>query len=231
MEYPFLPSWLDHEDEALSLSAKVLKSYLDMPSITPLGQHSAEQLLFRLKFLVFEGEVFDIIPQENERFTITDVMFEEDIMDAMSEVKLQVRLHGARPKREIFDRCILRRRKPKDGNTAAPWDNAASVSSFSSALQAAQQLSFGSSKVRHEDGIDDVMIANNLAKTAKGERTEAYGFIWSWEDTASEIQLNMKRRRSPNAHVREPNGTLASNDTSSSLFSRLFTCGNVETTA
>eukprot|EP00526_Cylindrotheca_closterium_P004682 CAMPEP_0113628566 /NCGR_PEP_ID=MMETSP0017_2-20120614/14803_1 /TAXON_ID=2856 /ORGANISM="Cylindrotheca closterium" /LENGTH=787 /DNA_ID=CAMNT_0000538879 /DNA_START=103 /DNA_END=2462 /DNA_ORIENTATION=- /assembly_acc=CAM_ASM_000147 len=229
---PFLPSWLDHEDEALSLSAKVLKSYIDMPSVTPLGKHSAEQLLFRLKFLVFEGEVLDLIPQDGERLTVTDVLFEEDIMDAMSEIQLQFLLHGAKPRKEIFDRSILRRRKPKDGNTAEPWDNTASVSTFSSALQAVQQLSFGSAKVRHVDGIDDVMIANNLAKCANGQRTEAYGYMWSWEDTASEIQLNMKRRGSPTAHVQEPvvsNSTFASNDTSSTIFSRLFTCGNVET--
>ncbi|CAJ1950610.1 unnamed protein product [Cylindrotheca closterium] len=230
---PFLPSWLDDEDESLSVSAKVVKSYLDMPSVTPLGKHSAEQLLFRLKFLVFEGEVFDLIPQNGE-LAVTDIFFEDDIMDAMSEVQLQFRLHGARPKKEIFDRSILRRRKPRDGNTAAPWDNAASVATFSSALQAVQQLSFGSSKVRHVDGIDDVMIANNLAKCANGQRTEAYGFMWSWEDTANEIQLNMKRRGSLNADFQEPgasNSTFASNDTSSTIFSRLFTCGNVETTA
>lgn len=205
-----------------------------MPSITPLGKHSAEQLVFRLKFLVFEGEVLDLVPQDGERLIVTDVLFEEDIMDAMSAVQLQLRLHGARPRREIFDRSILRRRKPRDGNTDAPWDNTASVATFSSALQAVQQLSFGSSKVRHVHGIDDVLIANNLVKCANGQRTEAYGFMWSWKDSASEIQQNMKRRGSPNAHVLEPagsNDTMASNDTPSTIFSRLFNCGNVETTA
>ena len=93
-----------------SLSTKVLKSYLDMENITPLGKHSAEQLLFRLKFLKFEGEVLDLIPEEGESVTATDILFEKDIMDAIVAVQLRVRLHGARPKKDILDRPILRRR-------------------------------------------------------------------------------------------------------------------------
>ena len=148
------------------MSAKVIKSYLDTPSITPLGKHSAEQLLFRLKFLKFEGEVSDLVPQEGENVKSSDLLFEPDLLEGISAVQLRFLLHGARPKKDISNRPILRRRKPKDGNTDAPWDNSASVVAFSSALQAVQQLSYGSAKVHHVDGIDDVMIANNLAKCA-----------------------------------------------------------------
>jgi hypothetical protein len=105
------------------------------------------------------------------------------------------RTAGAKPCDDIFDRPILRSRKPRKGNRA-PWDNRAAISVFPSALQAVQQLSYGSVKVRHIDPIDDILIANNIAKSANGETTESYNFWWSWEDTASEIQRNLERERS-----------------------------------
>ena len=64
------------------------------------------------------------------------------------------------------------------------------------ALHAVQDLSFGSTLVRHMDAIDDVLIANNIANSANGEKTESYNFWWSWEDAAGEIQKNLERQRS-----------------------------------
>ena len=64
------------------------------------------------------------------------------------------------------------------------------------ALVAVQELSFGSSRVRHMDAIDDIMIANNIANSANGDKTESYHYWWSWEDAASEIQRNLERIRS-----------------------------------
>jgi hypothetical protein len=106
------------------------------------------------------------------------------------------RTHGTCPTDHIFDRPILRSRKPSKENARSPWDNRASVSVFPTALQAVQQLSYGSAKVRHIDPIDDILIANNIANSADGETTESYNFMWSWEDKASEIQRNLERERS-----------------------------------
>lgn len=46
------------------------------------------------------------------------------------------------------------------------------------------------------DAIDDVLIANNIANSANGEKTESYNFWWSWQDAAGEIQKNLERQRS-----------------------------------
>jgi hypothetical protein len=67
---------------------------------------------------------------------------------------------------------------------------------FPSALFAVQELSFGSSRVRHMDAIDDIMIANNIANSANGDKTESYNYWWSWQDAAGEIQRNLERMRS-----------------------------------
>lgn len=64
------------------------------------------------------------------------------------------------------------------------------------ALFAVQELSFGSSRVRHMDAIDDIMIANNIANSANGDKTESYNYWWSWQDAAEEIQRNLERMRS-----------------------------------
>lgn len=65
------------------------------------------------------------------------------------------------------------------------------------ALLAVQELSFASSRVRHMDAIDDIMVANNIANSANGDKTESYNYLWSWQDQAGEIQRNlMERQRS-----------------------------------
>jgi len=193
---PFLPSWLSDEDENEVLCAKVLTSYLHMAnSITPAGRHAAEQLMLRLKFLMFEGEVEGLVP-EGSCLNVSDLTFEDDTMSKIISIQLGKRVHGAKPNDNIFDRPILRRRKPKTGNMLGPWDNVSSVSVFSSALNAVQQLSFGSRRVRHAGSIDDILIANNIANSANGERTESYNYMWSWKDKAGLIQLNMTRQRS-----------------------------------
>lgn len=54
-----------------------------------------------------------------------------------------------------------------------------------SALYAVQQLSFGSTKIRHNGPIDDILIANNIASSADGLETESYGYKWTWKDEAT----------------------------------------------
>lgn len=68
------------------------------------------------------------------------------------------------------------------------------------ALIAVQQLSFGSTKVRHVDAIDDIQIANNIANSANGEKTESYNYWWIWQDSASsDIRNSLSRLRSPDS--------------------------------
>lgn len=70
------------------------------------------------------------------------------------------------------------------------------------ALIAVQHLSFGSTKVRHLDAIDDVLIANNIANSANGEKTESYNYWWSWQDNSGEdIQQRFSRLRSESSSM------------------------------
>lgn len=139
---------------------------------------------------------------------------------------MEKRKHGARPSDDIFDRPILRSKAPR-GTNEAPWDNGTAVSVYpngkdsfnlyfnvvirgiislcslapsSKALIATQQLSFRSTKVRHLDAIDDVLIANNIANSANGEKTESYNFWWTWQDNAAgDIRKTLSRLRSPDS--------------------------------
>ena len=87
------------------------------------------------------------------------------------------------------------------------------------ALIAVQSLSFGSTKVRHLDAIDDVLIANNIAHSANGEKVESYDYWWSWQDTAKEIQKKLSSQRSGDLFG------FPSQQDSGGPFS-LFGCGN-----
>lgn len=69
------------------------------------------------------------------------------------------------------------------------------------ALIAVQQLSFGSTKVRHLDAIDDVLIANNIANSANGEKTESYNYWWSWQENGDNIQQRFSNLRSESSSM------------------------------
>ena len=177
-----------------SLAAKVLTTYVHMENTTPAGRHAAEQLLLRLRYLKMSGSLRDLV---HTRVPSTDdYSFGEELTKATDSIIVEKRSHGARPRIDIFDRPVLRSRAPKKGNNSAPWDSRSSVSIYSSALLAVQHLSFGSTKVRHMDAIDDIAIANNIASSANGEKTESYNYWWSWQDAAGEIQKNLERQRS-----------------------------------
>jgi hypothetical protein len=167
-----------------------------MSNVTPAGRHAAEQILLRRNYLVFKGRMSDLAAPAGSNPSITDMVFDDDLLSKAERIVVSKRSHGAKPRDDIFDRAILRSRAPRKGNKRAPWNNRASVSAFSSALHAVQQLSYGSTKVRHIDAIDDILIANNIANSANGEKTESYNYWWSWQDSALEIQRNLEHKTS-----------------------------------
>uniref|UniRef100_A0A7S1FVN5 Protein HGH1 homolog n=1 Tax=Corethron hystrix TaxID=216773 RepID=A0A7S1FVN5_9STRA len=184
---PFLPK-VFNQDQLLE---KVLISYLNSESITPAGKHAAEQILLRVPYLLFEDD-------PESMTTSSDLTYEFE--NKMKEVAMQIFVGeapsicgGAKPLDMIFSRPILRSRIPKK-NADSPWDNNSSIKAFPSALHAVQDISFGSKKVQHMDPIDDILIANNIACSANGEKTESYNFMWSWEDAAQSIHKNLERK-------------------------------------
>jgi len=172
---PFLPMPYSFGSQA----DKVLTSYLQTPNVTPAGQHAASQLLLRMKYLVFQGEIED---EGDSGIQSSDFELSFEIKRDLESIVVETRSPGAKPREDIFDRPILRSRAPKKGMEKAPWDNASSVSPFPNALLAIQQMSFGSTKVRHLGSIDDVFIANSIAKCAGGEKSESYNYWWKWQD-------------------------------------------------
>jgi len=184
-----------------------------------------------------------------------DYAFDESLFEAADAIIVEKRKHGARPREDIFDRPILRSKASKRGTHQAPWENGAAVSlypngknvlpyvlhvcvigldSFSPcfytpALIAVQHLSFGSTKVRHLDAIDDVLIANNIANSANGEKTESYNYWWSWQDNPDNIQNAFSRLRSSESSTMFgvfPSVTQESFGGSDFPFS-FFGCGNL----
>ena len=159
---------------------------------------------------------------EDDGPSSADYAFGESLLEAAETIIVEKRKHGARPREDIFDRPILRSRAPKRGTHQAPWENGAAVTAYPNgenaydldctadkcchglifsfiplliiALTAVQHLSFGSTKVRHLDAIDDVLIANNIANSANGEKTESYNYWWSWQDNSAELLKNVSRQ-------------------------------------
>jgi len=189
----FLPAVYGNQDNIKgtgSLAAKVLTSYIHMESITPAGRHAADQLLLRLRYLDFKGSVSELAQQP--LLMESDFSFDEELRKHAETILVEKRSHGSRPHDDVFDRPILRSRGPKKGHSSrAPWEKR-SVRVFPSALLAVQELSFGSSRVRHMDAIDDIMVANNIANSANGDKTESYNYLWSWQDATVEIQKNIE---------------------------------------
>jgi len=184
---PFLPDRLVRNRAIES----VLTSYMNLESITPAGRHAAEQLLLRLPHLMLEDSAAMRDEPANSDFDFDDTMLEAALQVNLDQDPMQ----GARPMDMIFSRPILRSRNSKK-NAESPWDNKATIKAYPSALHAVQDLSFGSKKVHHMDPIDDILIADNIANSANGEKTESYNFLWSWEDAAQEIHKNLERKPS-----------------------------------
>ena len=178
-KYPFLPEHLRFGNQA----EKIFTSYLHCDDVTPAGRHAASQLMLRMQFLIFKGEIKDDMSNG-----VVVKAWDHDLPLAikrdLDSIVVEKRMPGAIPRDDIFDRPILRSRAPKKGTDKAPWDNSSSVSPFPTALLAAQQMSYGSTKVRHLGAIDDILIANNIAKSANGEKVEAYNYWWRWQDDA-----------------------------------------------
>jgi hypothetical protein len=203
-EVPFLPKFFAAADVKSSIIAKVLTAYIDKGTASPAGKHAASQILLRLKYLTFKGSAAELAARSGCSTIASDFYFEPCLVEACNEVFVRNLKTGARPDENIFARPILRRRMLRRGSRKKPqinWDDNEAVDSFPCALQAVQDLSFNSSKVRHLDAIDEMLIANNVVHCANGEKTESYNYMWSWQDTAGEIQRNLEQQNSSDSFL------------------------------
>ena len=160
-----------------------------MESVTPAGAHAARQMLLRLPYMVFEGEAWELASLFSIR--TSDLILPIDVVTAANSVIVGEQKIGAKPQPAIFDRPILRGQLLRNARDFQPnWNP------FPSALHAVQELSYGSTKARHSGDVDDIQIANNIANSANGEKTESYSHLWSWKDAAVEIEQNLVRNGS-----------------------------------
>lgn len=154
---------------------------------------------------MFDGTAADLAVRSGSCTTASDFSFETSLYDACKNVFVATVPRGARPDDNIFDRPILRRRSVRRFNRKKKaqinWDDNEAVDCFPNALQAVQELSFNSSKVRHLDAIDDILIANNVIHSANGDKTESYNYMWSWQDTAGEIQRHLEQQNSSDSFL------------------------------
>ena len=157
----FLPGNLGRGYNVRSLVAKVLTSYLERGDITAAAAHAAKQLLLRIKYLVVEESSSEDISDSFDRSLVADA----------KKVVIVKKIHsGTQPRADIFNRAVVRS------------SGASQQQTYPNALQAVQDLSFGRTKVRHVSEIDDILIANKIAISSNGKKTESYGFVWGWKD-------------------------------------------------
>jgi hypothetical protein len=213
-KHAFLPqSFAVAKTERISDSpcAKILTAYQQERSITAAGKHASDQLLLRLKYLHFGNKSDALTILSGSCDVASDFKLEKSFKDILVDVRVGAIRSGARPDKCIFEQPVLRREIEQERGDDIPlWDDSrGAVKQFVNALEAAQDLSFASTRVRHLQGIDDVLIANNIVHCANGDKTESYNFMWSWQGRA--FSDYFERENSPHSmfSVRKTEGSHA----------------------
>eukprot|EP00979_Chaetoceros_neogracilis_P008673 scaffold1922_cov291-Chaetoceros_neogracile.AAC.16 len=191
----FMGAFLPSEEEGYPFK-NIIHCYAQKKTCTAAGKHAAMQLLLRHAYLQFDGNLDD---DEPKNIVKSDLELGDALYSAALEMEVFGNTVGAEPMDDIFGRPLTRRRlAPIGGKMPTPWDSNVSVASFNSALDSVQELSFGSGLHEKSGGfIDDIEIANNIAKTANGKNDdgEAYGFEWSWQDGNGAINEKDVRKK------------------------------------
>lgn len=185
-----------HRDIADGIVAKVLFAYKGSGRLGQAAEHAARQLLLRLPYLKFNGDIMD--SPDPLGISRQDFELDNDLQVAISKVAVVGEVyHGAEPMLEIFDRPIyglwipLKKIPSVIGGegscNSVHQQKSASGKIYDNALEAVQDISLGSHKYRHENSkIDDIRIANDIVLCADAitfENTESYDHAWRWLDS------------------------------------------------
>lgn len=145
-----------------SLVAKVLVKLKELVIATPATQHAASQLLLRIKYLIcIDTDAAATMA------TAADLGWDGPLVAAVRQVVLPHKVRsGAAPRADLFNRAVVRwRRQRRPGSTTTTTTQKGSqgtwteeTTTYPSALHAVQELTFGSTKVRLVDPIDEVEI-------------------------------------------------------------------------
>jgi hypothetical protein len=146
-----LPTNLGHGYDPRSITAKVLTALQKMEGASTSTTRHAATQILLRAKYLIVSEEVD-----------ADFCFNSELVSVAKRFVMENKIHsGAQPRADIFDKPI------ENGNEV-----------FDSALQAVQTLSFGS---LHDQEIDDIQIANNLAQCANGTMKRSYGYAWQWK--------------------------------------------------
>mmetsp|Transcript_2329 Transcript_2329/g.5088 ORF Transcript_2329/g.5088 Transcript_2329/m.5088 type:complete len:1009 (-) Transcript_2329:214-3240(-) len=181
----FLPSSFGSQYiEAKSVLAKIFTAYVKKDGITPRSQHAANQVLFRVNYLRFDGSVADLAYPGKNLPSESDFDMDGNLISAIKFVSVEdMRTVCASPKEYIFERPISRSQKEGMGSKVFCSDEGTSGSNqFSSPLDAAENIAAEQPGV----AIDTVAIANNIAYYADGLDVY-YGYVWKWEDGKGDL--------------------------------------------
>jgi len=202
----FMASFLPNEEEGYPFE-NILQCYAQKNTCTAAGKHAAMQLLLRHAYLQFDGNTCD---DEPKNVVESDLELGDALYNAALDMEVFGNSVGVEPMDDIFGRPLTRRKLSSvlASASALGWTNGkmtvgtststahatnTAVASFNSALDAVQELSFGSGLHDKMGGfIDDIEIANNIAKSANGNSIEAYGYEWSWQDDRESLSMNEK---------------------------------------
>jgi hypothetical protein len=135
-----------------------------------------------------------------------NLKWEASLLEYFAAAPVEALPHGAKPISDIFHRPIIQTKIHLNNKGEASTFESTSVAVFCSALQAVQQLSFGSTKVRHVGAIDEIRMANQIASCANGQQGESYNFSWTWSDfeggVSSSLNLDNSSRKETIAPLR-----------------------------
>jgi len=199
-KFGFMGSFLPPAEDGYPLE-QILDCYLrKRDTCTAAGQHAARQLLLRYPYMNFNGNSQD---DEPANLIDSDLELGHALLHAAETMEVESDFMGEQPLDDIFGRPLTRQMIPNGSNGGngktmmTPWESSRSaVSSFNSALDAVQEFSF---KLNTLDGnmesIDDIQIANNIAKCANGKISQCYGYEWSWQDGGGGIHEREVRQK------------------------------------
>lgn len=174
----------------------IIYCYSRKKTCTAAGKHAATQLLLRHPYLQMNGGFNE---DEPRNLSVSDLELDDTLLQAALSIDNPGNSVGVEPLDDIFGRPVTRKRLSNSnvgGKMPTPWDSNSAETSFNSALEAVQELSFGS-KYCDNTGvfIDEIAIANNIARYANGDGVESYGFEWTWEDGGNGVNENDVRKR------------------------------------
>jgi hypothetical protein len=165
----FLPCSLGGDYDVRSLVTKVLIALQSMPDTTPATHYAARQVLFRLRYLLCIDTAASLEASElfskwrsdrNGRDESKGCILERSLIGSIRDMLVPDKVRsGAQPRPDIFNRPMTGCRRSSSWTPGMDVRMGAS-SYYTSALRAAQDFSFGSTKVRHlnEATIDDISI-------------------------------------------------------------------------